>query len=398
MATDPLEKIHSEERQTPFTTNLRERIEHLARLDPSVQHPYLSVYVDWRPEGENPNVRPGTIALENAFSEHRRKLMEAHQDRRGFEADVERINAFLDDGVDPAVHGIFMLSCDARDTFETVLLAMPFETKVTMGPTPHLRSLVRVAEDFPRFAVLHADQLEASIFLINRAIAEATRELESNDYPTKTQAGGWSQRRYQARQEERVSHFAKAVAEETRKVLDEEQIKMLVLSAGEVFRSALDDEFHQSVKDRIVGEIHLENQATEAEIVAAALPVVEQAERNREAEAIRTLEDAIAAGGRGAGGVDDVLLALETGQVMTLLMADDFEADGWADYDLNLFGAGAIPAEHPAGGDTASLVPIGLAEEFVRLALATDADVEIIPAREAARLHTHGGVGAILRY
>ena len=398
MATDPVESIRSTEHQTPFTANLRKQLVNLAHLEPSLEHPYLSVYVDWRPEGENPNVRPGKITLENKFSEHRRKLKDADRDRRGFDADVTRIDAFLEDGIDPAVHGIFILSCDAQNVFETVLLAMPLDTRLTVSPTPDLRTLVRAIEDFPRFAVLHADQHDASVFIINRASAESTRKLESNDYPSKSDVGGWKMQGFQARQEERVSHFARAVAEETRKLLDEARIKMLVLSVGEVFGSALHEEFHQTVKEKIAGEIHLNMQASESEIVEAALPVVEQAERNLEADAIRTLEDALGAGNQGAGGVDDVLMALASGQVMTLLMAEDFEANGWADYDLNLYGAGEIPSEHPAAGDRDALVKIDLAEEFVRLALSTSAAVEIVTSGEAARLHKHGGVGAILRY
>lgn len=398
MATDPVEGVRSEERQTPFTTNLRKQLMDLAHLEPSPEHPYLSVYVDWRPEGENPGVRAGKTTLENKLSEQRRKLKEGGRDRSGFDADVERIEAFLEDGIDPAVHGIFILSCDAKNVFETVLMAMPLDTRLTVSPTPDLRSLVRVIEDFPRFAVLHADQHDASIFIINRASAESTLALDSNDYPSGNEAGGWSQRRFQARQEERLSHFAKFVAEETRKLLDEAHIKMLVLSVGEVFGSALHEDFHQTVKERIVGEIHLDMQASESAIVEAAMPVVEQAERNREADAIRTLEDAIGAGNQGTGGVDDVLLALESGQVKTLLMAEDFEANGWADYGLNLYGAGEIPGEHPAAGDQEAMVKIDLAEEFVRLALSTSATIEIVPSREAARLHKHGGVGAILRY
>lgn len=398
MATDPVESIRSTQRETPFTANLRKQLVELAHLEPSKEHPYLSVYVDWRPEGENPNVRPGKVELENRIAEYRRQLQDADRDRRGFDADVERIDAFLGDGIDPAVHGVFILSCNAKNVFETVLLAMPFDTRLTVSPTPDLRNLVQVIEDFPRFAVLHADQHDASILVINRASAESTRELESNEYPRKSDAGGWSQRRFEARQEERVSHFAKAVAEDTRKVLDEGHIKTLVLSVGEVFGAALQEEFHQTVKQRIVGEIHLDIQATESEVVEAALPVVEQAERNRKADAIGTLEDALGAGNQGAGGVDDVLLALESGQVMTLLMADDFEANGWADFDLNMYGPGEIPREHPAGGDRSALVNVDLAEEFVRLALSTGATVEIVPSREAARLHKHGGVGAILRY
>lgn len=396
MVTDPVESVRSDERHSPFSANLRKRLMDLAHMEPSLNHPYISAYIDWRPEGEHPGVRPGRMQIEQQLTDHRRKLKE--KGGVSIETDVQHILSFLDDGIDPAVHGIFILSCAERDVFETVLLAMPLQTALSTSPTPDLRSLVRIVEDFPRFALLHADQHDASIFIINRASAESTRELESNEYPRKSDTGGWSQRRFQARQEERVAQFAKAVAEETRKVLDAEHTTMLVLSVGEVFGSALQHEFHQSVKERIVGEIHVDKQASEAKIVAAAMEVVEQADRDREAQAIRTLEDALGSGNQGAAGPDDVLLALEGGQVMKLLLAADFEADGWADFDMNLFGTGALPDEHPAGGNLDSLVPIDLGEEFVRLALSTGASVEIVPSLESARLHQHGGVGAILRF
>lgn len=398
MATDPVERIRTEERQSPFSANLRKRAVGFAQLAHAPGHPYLSVYIDWRPEGESPGVRPGKIKLENRITEQRRALKDAGKDTREFDADVERVTRFLDDGIDPAVHGMFLLACDAHDVFETVQLAIPVDTTAMLGPTPSLRRLVTVIEDYPRFAVLHADQHEASLYVINRATPESTVSLESNDYPRKQQQGGWSQQRFQARQDERVSHFARAVAEETRRQLDDEQVKLLVLSVGEVFGSALQEDLHQTVKDRIVGEIRLDNNASESEIITAALPVVEQAERDREANAILTWQDAVGAGTQGAAGTEDVLLALESGQVMTLLMSDDFEADGWADFGMDLYGAGGIPAEHPAGGELENLVKVDLDEQFIRRALQTSARIKIVPATNAARLHHRGGVGAILRY
>ena len=398
MATDPVEQIRSEQRETPFTVNLRQRLHDLAHLQPSTEHEYVSVYIDWRPEGENPNVRPGKTILENEISDCRRKLRDEGKDHRDFDADVDLITRFIEDGIDPAVHGIFILANNALNVFEVVQLAMPMETRLTLSPTPNLRSLMAIVEDYPRFAVLHADQHDASLFVINRFSPQSETSLESNEYPRKQHQGGWSQRRFQARQDERIHHFARAVAEETRRVLDEEKLDMLVLSVGEVFSSALQDEFHQTVKERIIGEISLQNHANEQDIVEAAHKLAEQAERGQEAEDIKALEDSLGAGNLGAAGPADVLGALNNGQVATLLMASDFEAMGWADFSMNLFGTGSLPTSHPAGGDKSELVKVDLAEEMVRLALATGANVEIVPSLSAARLHKHGGVGAILRF
>lgn len=398
MATDPVERVRSEVRETPFSANLRQQLHALAQLEPSVTSPILSVYVDWRPEGESPGVRPGRRAIEDRLSGVRRALHDAGHDTRELDADIQRVLEFLEDGIDPAVHGIFILTRSSTDLFETVLLAIPLETDAVYAPAPALRQLAGVIEDYPRFAVLHADQHDAQLFVVSRASPQSAVALESNDYPRKNQQGGWSQRRYQNRQEERIQHFARAVAEEVRRVMSDEELTMLVLSVGEVFGSALDDELHQSVKSLIVGDFSMSSGSNESEIIEKAQDVALQAERNREAEHIMRLEDAIGSGNQGAGGAEEVIKALANGQVMTLLMASDFEGSGWADYQLNLYGVGDVPSSHPAGGDTGNLIAVDLGEELVRLGLATGAEIEIAPAIEAARLHKHGGVGALLRF
>lgn len=398
MATDPVERIRSEQRETPFTPGLRQKLHDLAHLEPSLDAPYVSAYIDWRPVGENPGVRSGETVLDNEISRARREMRESDVDTKQFDSDVERITSFISDGIDPAVHGLFILANDKKNVFEVVQLAMPMETQLSVGPTPNLRTLMAIVEDFPRFAVLHADQHDASLYIISRSSPQSQVAMESNEYPRKQSQGGWSQRRFQARQDERLQHFARAVAEETRRILDEEKIDMLVMSVGEVFGSAVNEELHQSVKEAIVGEISLAANAPEHEIVEAAQNVAEQAERNREAENIQLLEDAIGAGSNGASGAADVMRALGNGQVSKLLMASDFNGTGWADFSMNLFGTGNLPTSHPAGGEIENLASVDLASEMVRLALATGAKVEIVPADSAARLHEHGGVGALLRY
>jgi hypothetical protein len=81
----------------------------------------------------------------------------------------------------------------------------------------------------------------------------------------------------------------------------------------------------------------------------------------------------------GAGGAIDVLSALQAGQVMTLAVNDDFEGTGWADYTMPAFGTGDLPTSHPLGGDVANLVEVDLQEEMARLAVQSDAEIDIVP-------------------
>ncbi|HMM43894.1 MAG TPA: hypothetical protein PKA95_18520, partial [Thermomicrobiales bacterium] len=159
-------------------------------------------------------------------------------------------------------------------------------------------------------------------------------------------------------------------------------------------------------------------ESTPAEVVEATAPLVERAERERERATVQLVEDSRGPGNRAVVGIDDVLAALQSGQVMTLVMNGDFHADGWADFGLPLYGAGEPPRQHPAGGDAGDIVPVALGDVLLQLALGLDAEVELVqtivpveedaevreagmpfPRSEAAiALDAAGGVAALLRY
>jgi len=212
--------------------------------------------------------------------------------------------------------------------------------------------------------------------------------------------------------------FAKDVAEETRKQVERLGVDALILAGNETFLPILRDAFHESIQQRIVDTLNLDLTTNDSELIEATQPVMERVEKEREQAVVQRLRDAIGMGARGAGGQADTLRALQNGQVDTLLLVDTFEGKGWADHDMHVFGVGNHPTQHPAGGDVSSIVDVDLREEMVRLALMTDADVEIIhsgvpvpdtdevrdadqerPITEAAAmLDELGGVGALLRY
>jgi peptide subunit release factor 1 (eRF1) len=156
-------------------------------------------------------------------------------------------------------------------------------------------------------------------------------------------------------------------------------------------------------------------------VLDASRRVAIEAERAREAETVSRVENGAGPGGGAVTGAVETLTALQTGQVMKLVMNDDFSAPGWADYTLPMYGTGEPPATHPAGGSVENIVGVALEEEVVRLALQVGAEIEIIhstvstadldgtrplpdadanpPRLEAAQaLDRLGGVGAILRY
>ncbi len=446
MATDPVQQIRELEHDTPLAVDLKATLTRLAALPPSPEAPYLTVSLDWRPEGSAPGRfdAPEPKRSERrapreedgaprrpAWQELRRDLEETVNSYgpRGaaFEsltADMERLTTYLDEELDPVASGVVIIACHHQGVFEPVPLDVPVDSGFTVAPIPSLRQLTRAADDYPPYAIIAADQRDAVLWLMEGQTWDRGVQLEATGYPRKQQQGGWSQQRYQNRADERVEAFARTITEETRRAFEAVNAPVpyeyLIIAANEQMFTLLNAELHQTIQERVLGQLTLPIEANITEVTAAAQPLVEEAERKREMEAVQAVRDGVGAGGRGVAGAVNTITALETGQVMTLVMNDDFSQPGWADYTLPLYGVGSPPREHPAGGDVANLAPTAVEDEVVRLALQIGAEVQLVrsavpvgveeqeqipnaddptPRSEAARtLDELGGIGAILRY
>jgi len=419
-AIEPVEQIQHHVFASPFSTDLPALLRRLAELPDSIEAPYLTLSLDWRAHGTRPAMRSGRFYLDQDVADLIQQLdLSAHTPPyESLSADLERVRGFLDGDIDPAVKGIFIFACSANSVFETVLLGNPVENNVETGPTPALLSLARIVEDEPPYLVALFDQKHAQIMLVDHAAELQQVEIEAHDYPRHQSQGGWSQRRYQMRADERIDAFIRTLAQETQKALTETGAASLVLAGNEQLTTSLRDELHPSVQERLAGTIRLGNYVSDSDAIKETLPLAQQAEREREFSVVQRIENGAGPGGGSATDIEETLTALQAGQVMILAMNDDFTSCGWADFSLPVFGSGEIPAEHPAGGDVNALVPVAIEEQLVRLALQQDAEIEIIRTRTgvdwrestngsasdaarteaATRLDAVGGGGAILRF
>src|SRR3954462_968426 len=164
MATDPVRQITELEHDTPLATDLTATLARLAAVPPSSEAPYLTVCLDWRPEGSAPGRFPPP---ETKRSERRAQREEEGPPRRpawqqmqreldetiagygprgaAFEsltADLERLTTYLDEELDPAAHGVVVVAGHHQRVFEPVPLDVPVDSGFTIGPIPSLRQLV----------------------------------------------------------------------------------------------------------------------------------------------------------------------------------------------------------------------------------------------------------------
>ena len=432
MATDPVRSIQRRDIGHVYDLSLDGVIARLAALDPSSETPYLTISVNWTPDGNRtlrsqgydaPKrsqrrvaeadisglARPARTELQKAATELAAGYDERSAARASVDADLERLFIYLDRELEPSAQGAIVIANHGLGVWEPVVLAIPVETSIAAGATPQLRTLVRVAEDYEPYGVLLADQLQATLtfFVQDQPFEELS--VKSNDYPRKQATGGLNQRRYRNRADERVAAFARTVAAESQKTLDDLGIESFFIAGDEPITSALDAEWHPDARKRIAGTLRLPIEATIEEQVAAVAPLETERERQEELDAVVAVEQALASGDLARSGDDAVIAALTGRQVDALVMNADYSAPGWIDHALNIAGAGEIPAEHPAGGDVANIIAVDLGEEMIRKAILGDARIEIVEtapapgetverAEAAQRLDALGGVAATLRF
>ncbi|MGZ3499329.1 MAG: hypothetical protein ACXWNK_02690 [Vulcanimicrobiaceae bacterium] len=372
-----------------FCRYLQEALRPVAGLPASTAAPYLSAYFDWRPIPEHPNERSGFTQFE-----HEANRLVERLDPRGpaFEsvrADIDGIRSQLA-SIAPSAQGAAIVACHARGVLEPYDLSVPLVTRLISGPTPVLSLLARVVDDYPPYAIVRATHHNAVITLMNQAIHEPNRPRFQH---------GSTEHRLAARHGELLEHLVRTVAAETERLMTESSTALLIIEAEDETRGLLEhaiDE-RQFLRDRLIGTIGYHEQ--EPELINSARPLLDKAARTREAGAVANVRELLGAQ-RAVAGAEPVVSAFNERKIDTLVINDEFHADGWADYVLGLYGAGPPPKEHPAGGNVANIVPVALEDEAIRLAILSDADIVFVLRRtDAAKsLADIGGIGAIVRW
>lgn len=413
-ATDPVSNIN----RTNIASSLNPLLKELGSLPPSIETPYLTASLDWTPDGNAPSSRSSITEAWNTLKVDLDAFPARSQGRASLETDLERITQFVREDLDPAARGVHFVANAGQEVFSATPLGLPIPTAVNVAPIPALKTLTRVIEDNPMYAILVMDQRDATLSFVTSGERSGSVSVAGSDYPRHQKSGGWSQKRFQTRADERVDAFGRTVADEVHRALKATGVNRLVFSSDEVsgppFLRALPDE----TRSQIIGDFRIGVNAPLHEVVAAARPIAVDFERQREAEIVQSISDAVESGNRGVAGAEGVLSALRNGQVHELAMTGRYELAGWADFTASLYGAGDPPVDHPANGNAADMVPISLEEEMIRLAIASDSLIDIItgklpvdedepvgtagsaaPRAEAAeRLDELGSVAALLRF
>jgi peptide chain release factor subunit 1 len=296
-----------------------------------------------------------------------------HADDQSVVKDLKRIEDLVRGGFDRShVRGLAVFSCSAHDFWRVVELPVAVRSQVVVNHTPAVRQLETVIDEYERFGVLLADKVRARMFVYELGELVESSELLVEDHG-----------------HDHLKHAADVAFQ----ILKADGYERLIIGAPEEIANELNVVLHPYLKERVVARCHIRVDASAEEIRQAALGVEADVERQREAEAVARLRDAVGAHNRGVAGLDDTLAALVERRVDVLLVSSGFTARGWRCGGCGWIGrvgrtCGVCGAEMHEVAD--------VVEEAIEEALAQSCEVEVCVGN--ADLDVLGQIGALLRY
>ncbi len=341
-------------------------------------HPVISLYLDLDPQRF---VRAPARASEvTSLLDEAGRSVEAeegldHADKIGLREDVARLREYLNSEEPPfqGAHGLAVFCSGRDDLFEVVQMLRPVPGQIVIGPTPYVEPLVAGAEE-RRWCVALISSADAHIFTgIPDRLAEHERGARGD-----------------------TEHHVRLVVEQLERLWQQERFEHLAIGGPPEVVASLEALLGGDLRARMTGgRVAVDvATATEQQVRDAVAGLVEQADDERQREALDRLESCLATAERAAGGPGPTIDALNERRVETLLYQAGLDRAGGRCAQCGLL---SVETSGPCPVDGTALARVEpLREAALESALEQDADIVIV--QRYPELGPLEGMAALLRF
>ena len=324
----------------PSIDAVRDAVQRLAEV-PAGPYRVVSCYLKLEPRDKTRGKY--LIKMKNRVKEAQASLARQPIGRAAREAiagDLERVLRYFEEpGRLPPARGIAVFACSALGLFAVLPVPHVYRSRLAVEPTPLVRELVVLEQEFGTLLVAACDRTGARFFEVTAfetvELPGLTASLVSRGgrFHAKGQGvrgGVAGEHNYHMRiREDKHRHYAR-VADHIFQIHTQRPLAGLVVAGVGVDAAALLPHLHTYLHDQVLGVVRLNPKAVSlAEVREAALALRDERDRawqRAHAEAVRE-----GVGSRWAvNGIDATLKALHRGQARTLL-ADGHAADARID-------------------------------------------------------------------
>lgn len=288
---------------------------------------------------------------------------------------------------------VCVFSCALLDFVRGHPLSQPVEDQIYVGPSPFIRPLAELQDEFQTYGLIACDNAGTRIYLVTNQTSELEEKVRG-DVKNHVRKGGWSQQRYSRRRDQQLQRYARQVVEELEPLMRRHNLDRVVLMGSEETMNEIEDEMPAKMRDLLVGKEPFDLKRGEDELVEEAYHAYFAEEREAEQRLWDRIKAQYKGHGLGVTGPSDVLEALQQGRAEEVLVTRDAELPGTRCRDCDFVVHGTPENCQRCG--SSSVFPVDLLDSLVRQAELTSARVEF--SDEIRGLTGVGHVAALLRY
>ncbi len=307
--------------------------------------------------------------------------------------DLARIERLTTEEMVVGSGGLAVYACSAAGLWEVFRLADRMGPLLAVDHVIRMRPMIEFMNRYQRHCTVLVGKGRARIFLVDPAGVEERPEV-LGEVPGRHDQGGWAQARYQRHHDDRVMRHLKETADQTFSLFQSEHFDQLFVAGTDEVVSEFIEYLHQYLRERLAGTFPMEMVSSAVEVGEQTMSVVRELTEERHGDSIASLRAEVHTGNLGAAGLEDTLHVLQKGQVLRLLVNDNFVAPG-----ERCKGCGLLSMTSPCpfcGGETEHLEDI--VEHVVTEAFLRNCEITIVGDENREHLAELGGIGALLRF
>jgi peptide chain release factor subunit 1 len=251
---------------------------------------------------------------------NRREL--THDQRRGLQADFDRIRDFFErEFTREGARGLAIFAAGLDNVWRSLDLTEQVPDHVSVGRALYLAPLVPLVGRGEGALVVVVGRERGQFYRLRGGRLEEVADRTEAQHGKHDQ-GGWSQSRYQRHIESLVQDHLRGIAEELDRMVRRLRTPQVVVISSEETRADFDALLSKEARGAIVGWTQAEAHAQAPELLALATPVLERWRSEQETQAIARWREEAGRNGRAAAGWGGTLEAASDGRVELLLFQE----------------------------------------------------------------------------
>ncbi|MBN2000905.1 hypothetical protein JW935_25395 [candidate division KSB1 bacterium] len=319
------------------------------------------------------------------------KTKDAQDERDHFEENVKMVHEYLERN--PVKSGsVALFSCWILDFFKAVEIPVTAEPVVWIDSSPYIRPLAELQDEYENFIVVIADNKKSRMYIMS-SLAAGSESVVHGDIKNHVKKGGWSQQRYERRRDKQLLHYARDIAQGVQDIEKVKNFTRIVLVGGKEILDILMENLPPRLQDMVVQKA-LDLGKDERYINHEIWQLFEEQERASESDLWQEIRAEVLKGGLGVAGLEDVLQAVQYGQVDSIIVDRNYKPQGQRCRDCKHLQTVTLTACEKCGSQ--SLFTVDVVNEIVEIAGQTGADIEFCDPIET--LTGAGKIAARLRF